>query len=77
LPYIESHLADGGKLNQITRHMLGLFKGQLGAKTWRRILSNEAHLPGADHTLLLKALDCMSEHKIDRLVSEGISSSLQ
>ena len=71
-PYIKSHLADGGKLNQITRHILGLFKGQLGAKTWRRILSNEAHLLGTDHTLLLKALDCMSEDKTGRLEGEGL-----
>jgi tRNA-dihydrouridine synthase A len=30
LPYIEAHLAAGGRLNQITRHMLGLFAGRPG-----------------------------------------------
>ncbi|MDB2419122.1 tRNA dihydrouridine(20/20a) synthase DusA, partial [Amylibacter sp.] len=28
LPYIQNHLDSGGRLNQITRHMLGLFSGQ-------------------------------------------------
>ena len=43
LPYIQNHLDTGGRLNQITRHMLGLFSGQSGAKIWKRTLSDEAH----------------------------------
>ena len=38
-PYIASHLALGGRLHQITRHMLGLFQGRPGARHWRRVLS--------------------------------------
>ncbi len=56
LPYIERHLAAGGRLNQITRHMLGLFHGQPGARMWRRILSENAHLDGAGTGVVLKAL---------------------
>ncbi|KMK67953.1 tRNA-U16,U17-dihydrouridine synthase [Puniceibacterium sp. IMCC21224] len=33
LPYIEAHLIAGGRLHQITRHMLGLFAGQPGGGT--------------------------------------------
>jgi tRNA-dihydrouridine synthase A len=47
LPYIERHLAAGGRLNQITRHMLGLFAGRPGARAWRRSLSQNAVKPGA------------------------------
>ncbi|MDA0319442.1 MAG: tRNA dihydrouridine(20/20a) synthase DusA [Proteobacteria bacterium] len=54
LPYIERHLKDGGKLNQITRHMLGLFAGQGGARIWRRMLSERGHNSGAE--LVLEAL---------------------
>ncbi|XDA96617.1 tRNA dihydrouridine(20/20a) synthase DusA [Sulfitobacter sp. LCG007] len=54
--YIEAHLAEGGKLAQVTRHMLGLFAGRPGARMWRRKLSEEAHRPGADVTLLEEAL---------------------
>ncbi|MBD3788520.1 MAG: tRNA dihydrouridine(20/20a) synthase DusA, partial [Sphingomonadales bacterium] len=38
-PYIAAHLATGGRLHQITRHMLGLFHGRPGARGWRRVLS--------------------------------------
>jgi len=47
IPYIETHLANGGRLNQITRHMLGLFAGCPGARHWKRTLSERAHRPGA------------------------------
>lgn len=56
IPYIESHLARGGKLHQISRHMLGFFTGRPGARAWRRILSEGAHRPGAGSDLLIAAL---------------------
>ena len=56
LPYIEAHLAQGGRLHQITRHMLGLFTGRPGARGWRRVLSEGANRPGAGTDLLLHAL---------------------
>jgi tRNA-dihydrouridine synthase A len=43
LPYIEKELAGGAALKHITRHMLGLFAGQPGARAWRRYLSENAH----------------------------------
>lgn len=39
LPVIAAHLARGGRLIGVTRHMLGLFAGQPGARAWRRALS--------------------------------------
>ncbi|MCY4206844.1 MAG: tRNA dihydrouridine(20/20a) synthase DusA [Roseovarius sp.] len=56
LPYIREHIESGGKLHQITRHMLGLFSGRPGAKIWRRILSECANTPGADVNLIKYAL---------------------
>jgi len=55
-PYIAAHLAGGGRLHQITRHMLGLFAGQPGARNWRRVLSEGASRPGAGLGLLDAAL---------------------
>ncbi|WP_295075258.1 tRNA dihydrouridine(20/20a) synthase DusA [Tabrizicola sp.] len=46
-PYIGDHLASGGRLHQITRHMLGLFMGRPGARGWRRVLSEQASRSGA------------------------------
>ena len=47
LPYIEMHLKNGGKLQQVTKPMLGLFAGLPGARLWRRYLSENAHHEGA------------------------------
>lgn len=56
LPYIEQHLASGGRLQHISRHMLGLFQGCVGARAWRRHLSENAHKPGAGIALMQEAL---------------------
>jgi tRNA-dihydrouridine synthase A len=55
-PYIATHLAMGGKLHQITRHMLGLFQGRPGARAYRRILSEGVTRPGAGLEVLDAAL---------------------
>lgn len=57
VPYVERHLANGGRLHQITRHMLGLFAGRPGARAWRRALSEGAVNEGAGPEVLLQALD--------------------
>jgi tRNA-dihydrouridine synthase A len=54
--YIARHLETGGRLHQITRHMLGLFTGRPGARGWRRVLSQGATRPGAGLDLLDRAL---------------------
>ncbi len=53
--YIEAELAKGARLNQITRHMLGAFAGRPGARRWRRMLSEGAHLHGAGPELVMQA----------------------
>ena len=55
-PYIADHLASGGRLHQITRHMLGLFMGKPGARGWRRVLSEQASCTGAGLEVLDAAL---------------------
>ena len=55
-PYIADHLARGGRLHQITRHMLGLFQGKPGARGWRRVLSVEATRDGAGLDVIDRAL---------------------
>jgi tRNA-dihydrouridine synthase A len=47
VPYIERALVSGEKLSNITRHMLGLFAGLPGARSFRRRLALEAVRPGA------------------------------
>jgi len=59
LPYIELELSRGTRLQQITRHILGLFQGRPGARAWRRMLSERAHRPGAGVEVLEQALACV------------------
>jgi len=54
VPYIERQYKNGNKVSKITRHMLGLFSGQPGAKGWRKILSENAHSAGPE--VVLRAL---------------------
>ncbi len=60
-PYIEAHLARGGRLNNIVRHVLGLFHGEPGARTFRRILSVEAVREGAGIAVVQRALAAVGE----------------
>jgi tRNA-dihydrouridine synthase A len=55
LPFVERALAEGVPLKHITRHLLGLYHGVPGAKQWRRLISEEAHLPGAGVELIHRA----------------------
>ena len=55
--YAEAHLAAGGRLADITRHILGLFQGLPGARAWRRHLSENAHGPGAGIGVLREAAE--------------------
>lgn len=43
IPYIENELAQGTRLQHISRHILGLFHAQPRGKLWRRYLSENAH----------------------------------
>jgi tRNA-dihydrouridine synthase A len=54
--YIENAMHEGARLNSITRHLLGLFRGQTGARAFRRHLATEAVKPGAGIAVLREAL---------------------
>jgi len=56
LPYVEAELSRGTPLIHMTRHLLGLFKGQPGGKQFRRHLSENSHKPGAGISVLTDAL---------------------
>jgi tRNA-dihydrouridine synthase A len=60
LPYVAEQLQGNVKLSNITRHILGLFQGEKGAKSWRRYLSQNAHKPGAGIEVLQDAMPLVS-----------------
>jgi tRNA-dihydrouridine synthase A len=53
--YAAGHIAAGGRLGHITRHMVGLFHGLPGARRFRQILSTDANRPGAGPNVLREA----------------------
>jgi len=55
-PYVEAELARGTALKHISRHLLGLYQGEPGARAFRRTISEGAHLPGSGWALLERAL---------------------
>jgi len=55
-PYVESQLARGAQLKHIVRHVLGLFAGEHGGRAFRQVLSEGAHRPGADWSLVERAM---------------------
>jgi tRNA-dihydrouridine synthase A len=59
IPYIERELARGTRLNAVTRHVLGLFRGVPGARAFRRYLATEAVKPGATAATFHTALACI------------------
>lgn len=53
--YAARHIAAGGRLGHVTRHMVGLFHGLSGARRFRQILSTDATRPGAGPEVLRQA----------------------
>lgn len=59
--YAEGWVQQGGKLNAVTRHMLHLFAGEVGARAWRRHLSENAWRDGAGPELIRQAYEKVLE----------------
>lgn len=55
MAYAETVIAAGGRLNHVTRHMVGLFQGFAGARRYRQILSSKATTPGVGPDLIAEA----------------------
>jgi tRNA-dihydrouridine synthase A len=62
--YADRHIAVGGRLSHLARHMVGLFHGLPGARRYRQILSTEANKLDAGSGVLWDAL-----REVDRSAS--------
>jgi len=54
--YIQRHCGAGGSLQDVSRHMLGLFHARPGGRKWRRILAENAHREDAGWEVVEAAL---------------------
>ena len=59
--YALREIAAGGRLSAITRHMLGLYSGQPGARDYRRTLSEGARAADATPALLRQAIPPLNQ----------------
>jgi tRNA-dihydrouridine synthase A len=63
IPYLENQLEKKVKLSSMTRHILGLFQGEPGAKLWRRHLSENAWKNGVGIDVVETALEFTKKFK--------------
>lgn len=63
--YAEEMLARDVYLSRVTKHALGLFAGQAGARGWKRTISERAYLPGAGVEVLRDAMACVPDAVLD------------
>ncbi|HEY9748693.1 MAG TPA: hypothetical protein V6C63_08445, partial [Allocoleopsis sp.] len=63
----------GLKLNKITRHMLQLFAGQPGSRTWKRHLTENSCLAGAGSEVVREALAMVSQCSAATTIEAGHS----
>jgi tRNA-dihydrouridine synthase A len=68
--HVAARLAEGVPLNAMTKHMLGLFHGQPGARLFRRHLSENAHRKGAGISVLSDALAFVGNPRADAQAAE-------
>jgi tRNA-dihydrouridine synthase A len=63
MAYAGGELVRGTRLNQMTRHILGLFHGQPRARAFRRVLAERAHLDGAGLEVLEAAREVVAARR--------------
>ena len=64
IEYARRHVASGGRLREVTRHLLGLFNGLPGARRWRQLLSDSRRLAADDPALIAAAADCVASGRL-------------
>lgn len=65
LPYVAEQLAQGQPLPRMMKHTLGLFAGQMGARHWKRTLSEQGHKAGAGLEVVREALAGVPDTVLD------------
>jgi tRNA-dihydrouridine synthase A len=71
--YAQEQIGQGARINQITRHMLGLANGLPGARQFRQILSTDACRKGAGVEVLDRAMDVLEDaHKRQSVSSSAL-----
>lgn len=70
IPYIDAHIARGGRHNHVTRHMLSMFAGRPGGRAWRRHISE--HHASWDPQAFLELAQELDSKKIHQQDDESV-----
>jgi tRNA-dihydrouridine synthase A len=73
--YAQRQLARGERLSAITRHMLGLYCGEPGARDYRRLLSEGARAAGAGPELIRQAAQAVRQARQGHETAAGSDAS--
>ncbi|HLS98615.1 MAG TPA: tRNA dihydrouridine(20/20a) synthase DusA [Porticoccaceae bacterium] len=61
IPFVQGQIDRGVRLGNITRHILGLYNGEPGARKFRRFISENAHRRAHDVNVLWEAMAIVDE----------------
>ncbi|PUA29764.1 MAG: tRNA dihydrouridine(20/20a) synthase DusA [Cellvibrio sp. 79] len=75
IAYCEEKLAQGTRLNHLTRHILGLYHGMPRARQFRRILSEQAHKSGAGIDVVKQALQVLNEVPLPDIANSRVEET--
>ena len=67
IPYASHHVARGGRLHNVVRHILGIYRGEPGARAFRRYLSENAIGADAPVAILEEAVAAMRARRAPEL----------
>jgi len=59
IEYADQCIANGSRLNHLSKHVVGLYHGEPRSRLWRRYISEHAHLPSSDTSVLRAAYVAM------------------
>ena len=71
IPYVKDQIKKGTRINQIMRHTLGLFHGQIGASYWKRYLSENMCVRDADVKKIDHIMDKIRLNNVDTSVGQS------
>ena len=69
--YIDDQMTEGKSFRHVTRHLLGVFNGLPGARSFRRIMTEGANDHQANSKLLTKAIEEVEKFKNFDVFKDG------
>lgn len=76
LDYCKDRLAQGSRLNHLSRHIIGLFHGEPNSRLWRQHISDHAHKKDAGLEVLIDAQKKQQEASQYQQIQQSVNSTI-